>query len=262
MNNFRIVKEYIKYYLRAKTKHSVHSPFIFEFVTKVLKNGTGTNELLREIEKLRRDLLASEKVISVLDFGASSESARTYTRKVSEIVKCSAKKKKYAGLLYNIISYYNLKNILELGTSAGISSMYLAAASPCGKVITLEGCPETAALAGENFNRLKFTNIIQATGSFDEILPGIIKQQSMVDCVFFDGNHKEIATLKYFEECLPYINNNSIFIFDDINWSEGMKRAWNNIKEHSSVTVTVDLFFLGIVFFRKELSKENFVIRY
>lgn len=197
-----------------------------------------------------------------MDFGTAKDGAKTYTRLAGDIVKHSAKSRKYAGVLYKIIKYYGLKNILELGTSAGISAMYMAAVSPETSVITLEGCPETAAFAAENFGAAGFKNITQFTGDFDDILPGILDKYSPFDCIFFDGNHQEQATLRYFEQCLPHINNNSVFIFDDINWSDGMKRAWHNIKQHPSVTVTVDLFFMGIVFFRKELSRENFVIRY
>ena len=104
-------------------------------------------------------------------------------------------------------------------------------------------------------------NIQQRIGNIDDLLPEIIQQQTF-DCVFFDGNHTEEATNRYFELCLKSIKNESVFIFDDINWSDGMKNAWNNIKQHNSVRVTIDLFFMGIVFFRKELSKEDFVIRF
>jgi len=262
MNKYRFIKDYIKYYFRAKTKYSIHSPFVFEFITKVLEQKTLRNEQLTGIEKLRKDLLVSSNEINVIDFGAGAGSTQTKVRKVSDITRNSAKSKKYANLLYRIIAYYKLRNILELGTSAGISSMYMAAASHEIKLTTIEGCPETAKLAEENFKSLQIKNIHRIIGNFDIVLPDVLKQGNHFDCIFFDGNHKEDATIRYFEQSLPHISNDSIFIFDDINWSEGMKQAWNYIKKHSSVTVTIDLFFLGIVFFRKELSKEDFIIRY
>ena len=70
------------------------------------------------------------------------------------------------------------------------------------------------------------------------------------------------ATLNYFEQCIPYINNNSLFIFVDIHWSEEMEEAWEEIKKNKNVTLTVDLFQLGLVYFHKELTKQDFVIRF
>ena len=140
--------------------------------------------------------------------------------------------------------------------------MYLAAPSCVNRLVTIEGCPETAKLAEGNFKKINIKNIKQIIGNFDDVLPETLKQYSNPDFIFFDGNHTEEATLRYFRQCFPFISNESIFIFDDINWSQGMKNAWNKIKDHHSVKVTIDLFFIGIIFFRKELSKENFVIRF
>jgi predicted O-methyltransferase YrrM len=259
MNRSRFIKDYIRYYFRAKTKYAIHSPFVFEFVTKVLNQKKVNNEQIENIEKIRRELLHSSKEINVVDFGAGSYSQQTNLRKVKEIVKSSSKSRKQANLLYRITNYYKLNDVMELGTSLGISSMYLATVG--GNVVTIEGCPETAMLAEENFTRLGFKNIQQRIGNIDNLLPEIVKQQTF-DCVFFDGNHTEEATIRYFELCLKSIMNESVFIFDDINWSEGMKKAWSNIRQHNSVSVTINLYFMGIVFFRKELSKEDFIIRF
>jgi len=220
------------------------------------------DELTDETEKLRKELLSISDEITIRDFGAGAANNAESTKKVKDIVKNSAKSRKYASLLYRIFRYYNVRKALELGTSAGISSMYMASAMPHGRLITVEGSPEIAKLALENFNRIGFKNISQVVGNFDDVLKEILQKEQSFDCVFFDGNHREEATLRYFEQCLPFVHNDTVFIFDDINWSGEMKRAWQNIKEHSSVRVTIDLYFLGIVFFRKELSKENFVIRF
>ena len=261
MNKYEFVKNYFKYYFKANTKHSIHSPFVFEFVTKVLESKIDAVEKLKEVENLRKDLLSSSQELNIIDLGANNIQNSCYRKRVRAIVKNSAKSKKYARLLYKIAKFYKLNNILELGTSAGFSSMYFAAAGH-NNVITVEGSPETAGLAAENFAKLNFKNIQVIKGNFDDVLPNILKNTESFDCVFFDGNHKEEATLNYFEQCLHHINNDTVFIFDDINWSEGMQKAWHNIMQHTSVKVTIDLYFLGIVFFRKELSKENFVIRY
>jgi predicted O-methyltransferase YrrM len=260
MNKNRFIRDYINYYFKAKTKYSIHSPFVFEFVTKVLNQKKVKNEKIDSIEKRRKELLYSPDVINVLDFGAGSNSIQTKQRKIKDIVKNSSKNRKFANLLYRIIDYYKLNNILELGTSAGISSMYMASSGH--NVFTIEGCTETAKLAEENFSKSGLKNIQLKIGNIDNLLPGILKNQQSFDCVFFDGNHTEEATNRYFEQCLRSVKNETVFIFDDINWSDGMKNAWHHIKQHESVRVTIDLFFLGIVFFRKELSKEDFLIRF
>jgi len=261
MNKYIIIKDYINYYFKAKTKYSVHSPFVFEFITKVLNLKAVKNERIINIENLRKTLLSSSKEINIFDLGAGSSNGKTQKYKVCDIAKNSAKSRKYARLLYRIVDHYKFNTILELGTSAGISSMYLSAVPSVKSLTTIEGCPETAKLAEENFNKLDYKNIKQIIGNFDIVLPEILKQNKF-DFIFFDGNHREDATLRYFEQCLKAINNETVFVFDDINWSEGMKNAWKQIKKHPSVRISIDLFFLGIVFFRKELSKEDFVIRF
>ncbi|NTW32606.1 MAG: SAM-dependent methyltransferase [Bacteroidetes bacterium] len=262
MKRFTIIKDYISYYLKAKTKHAIHSPFVFEFVTKVLNKKTVVNENILKIEKLRKELLSSVKEINVKDFGVGSSFAKSSMREVSNIVRTSAKSKKYANLFFRIADYYKFLKILELGTSTGISSMYMASASPEIKLFTIEGCPEIAALAAENIKKIGLNNINQIIGNFDDVLIQVLDKEKYFDCIFFDGNHSKDATIRYFEQCLPYIGNNTFFIFDDINWSEGMKEAWSYIIKHPSVKVTIDLYFIGIVTFRKELSKEDFIIRF
>jgi predicted O-methyltransferase YrrM len=261
MNRGSIIGDYINYYFRSRTKYSVHSPFVFEFITTVLDHKKVANDKVLKIESLRKELLSFHKEIEVKDFGAGSSLKNTHKKKVSDIVRHSAKSRKYANLLYRIEDHYQIRNVLELGTSAGLTSLYLAAPSCVDHVLTLEGCPETAKLAEENFKRMNAANLRVINGNFDDLLSEVLAE-SRFDLIFFDGNHTEEATIRYFEQCLPAATNDSIFIFDDINWSDGMKNAWNRIKENPAVTVTVDLFFLGIVFFRKELSKEDFVIRF
>jgi len=129
-------------------------------------------------------------------------------------------------------------------------------------VITIEGCPQTAAVAGRNFKDLGIRNIELQVGNFDELLPDLIGTKPKLDFVYIDGNHRKDATLNYFNWCLPKVHENSLLIFDDIYWSEGMKEAWAQIKQHPEVTVTVDLFWIGLVFFKKGQAKEHFKIRY
>ncbi|MFM7823858.1 MAG: O-methyltransferase, partial [Bacteroidota bacterium] len=152
-------------------------------------------------------------------------------------------------------------NILELGTSLGISTMYLSAANPSAKVITVEGCPKTAAHARDNFSKLGLENIESLVGDFDDQLPSVLNRTNSLGLVYIDGNHTYEATVRYFHTLLPKCGNETCIIFDDIHWSAGMENAWKEISNNSRVTMSVDLFYFGIVFFDSRLSKEHFKIR-
>lgn len=252
---------YLDYRLRSQTRFNIHSPFVFELVTKVI-NDKKNYLCYAKIEKLRRQLLADERAISVLDLGAGGKTGANDIRKIKTICRKAEKNRKYGQLLFRLVQHFRPETILELGTSLGITTMYLSEGNPKAKVITVEGCPQTLAAAQENFSRYGARNIETVNGNFDVVLAGIAQQNDPLGLVFFDGNHRKAPTLEYFNTCLRHSHNNSVFIFDDINWSEEMQEAWKEIKRHPSVTACVDLFFLGIVFFRKELSKEEFLIRF
>ena len=129
-----------------------------------------------------------------------------------------------------------------------------------GKVTSLEGCANTASIAENQFKKLGISNIELIVAPFDVSLKKVVSNKAF-DLVYFDGNHTKEATLNYFEVCLETVHNESVFIFDDINWSEEMNACWEKIKEHPKVTVTLDTFFWGIVFFRKEQAIEHFTVR-
>ena len=131
-----------------------------------------------------------------------------------------------------------------------------------GHIYSFEGCPETIKIAKKNLAYLDINNVSIIEGDFKLTLENKLKKIKSVDFVFIDGNHQEKATIQYFDLILNYSHNDTIFIFDDIYWSKGMENAWNHIKNHEKSTVTIDLFFVGIVFIKKELSKENFKIRF
>lgn len=249
---------YLLYFLRSGNEHSVHSPFVFELVTKVVYNDKDYYGY-RNVEDLRRELLDSEKVIHCQEIGADSGSK---TRSVADLAKKVAKQPKYGRLLFRLCDHFQPSEILELGTSMGLSTAYLALANSRSKIISIEGCEEVARQAEENFKKLELKNVHQRLGNFDNVLPEVLKEISNLDMVFFDGNHRKEPTLSYFQQCLAKANENSVFIFDDIYWSSEMKEAWEEIKKNEQVRVTIDLYSIGIVFFRKEQAKEHFVIRF
>ncbi|HFC01093.1 MAG TPA: class I SAM-dependent methyltransferase, partial [Phaeodactylibacter sp.] len=163
--------------------------------------------------------------------------------------------------LFRLVNFYKPKTMLELGTSLGISTLYQASASLNANFITLEGDPEIAKLARFHFEKFKIKNITLVEGQFDHTLLPALQRLKSLDYIFIDGNHRMQPTLSYFEEALKFAHNESVFVFDDIHWSEEMEAAWEKIKAHPQVRISIDLFHMGIVFFRKEKrEKEHFVL--
>jgi predicted O-methyltransferase YrrM len=256
---FRII-EYIKYFLKAGSAYSIHAPFTYDFYTRVIRSGHKFPENLREIEKHRSVLLRSKDSIQVTDFG-TGEMKEKNIRKISKIVRSYANNKRDAFLLYRIIQYFRPSTILELGTSVGLTTLYFAKANSDASIYTIEGCPETAHLARQNFDSFGL-NINLLVGKIDDVLPDLLNKEISLDLVFFDGNHTMQATLKYFDLCIQNANEKAIFIFDDIYWSHGMKEAWQTIISNDQVTVSIDLYKMGIVFFKKNTAKQHFVLKY
>ena len=261
---FRLGLKYIRYYFTAANGkgHGVHSPYVFELITKVL-NDDRHFYAYDAVESLRTSLLANTTAITIEDFGAGSRVKKTNRRKVSDIAVSALKPKKFGQLLFRIANHYSPSTIVELGTSLGITTAYFASADKKAKVITMEGAKEVAELAVENFKTLELENIEMIRGNFDITLPEAIRKAGNIDLAFVDGNHRYEPTLRYFRQLLPAMHNSSMLIFDDIHWSAEMEKAWEEIKAHDAVTLSIDLFFIGIILFRKENKvKEHFTIRF
>ncbi len=254
-SHLTIAKKYIRYWLTASNKkgHGVHSPFVFNFITQLLNNKK-QQPSFHSIESHRSILLKNKSFIEVEDFGAGSSIIKTNTRRIDKIAASSLKPKKFSQLLYNVVSYYKPNTIIELGTSFGITTSYLATANANAVVHTFEGATKIAEIAQHNFHLQKIENIQLHQGDFSQTLPAFLKQNQAIDFAFIDGNHKKKPTLDYFEKLLSSANENSIFVFDDIHWSAEMERAWEEIKNHPSVTLSIDLFFIGFVFFKKDFK--------
>lgn len=260
MLNLRFAKDYVLHRLKGKTRHGVHSPFVYRLIDRVIYD-FNSKKVYTEVENIRKELLNDARIITVTDLGAGSHVNNNRQKKVGDIARNALKPPKLAQLLYRLTADWQPRNIIELGTCLGTTTVYLQKAAPNAKVYTLEGCPETAKIAAGTFDNGGIA-IGPIVGNFDDTLPGVINDLPELDFVFVDGNHQKDATLKYFEWCLPKVHDNTMLIFDDIYWSEGMKEAWDEIKSHPQVTVTVDLFWIGLVFFRQGQEKEDFLIRY
>ncbi len=252
--------KYLQYLLRAKNGkgHGVHSPFVYDFIQSVLRNKATEEELVlfKRLESRRDALLKDRGFIEMIDLGAGSGKLKHQTRKVSDIASSSLKPKKYARLLYNISKRYGCNQIIELGTSLGITTTYLASADPTSQVYSFEGIPGIARLAEESFRIAGLKNIELIEGNFDHTLPGFLsKHPENFDLIFIDGNHREEPTRRYFEWLLPGAGDHTIFVFDDIHWSREMEAAWTAIKNHPSVLASIDLFFAGVVLISKDFKE-------
>ena len=260
----RLIQKYISWYCTASNSkgHGTHSPFIFSFITKVLNDKTGYADY-NSIELLRKQLCNNHTVLTIEDLGAGSTTGKSNQRTISSIAKHAAKPKKFGQLFFRMVNYYRPRTILELGTSLGITTSYLASGNPAAIVTTMEGAKEVAAVARKNFATAGLQNTSIIEGNFDDTLAQVVQDLGSVDCCFIDGNHRREPTERYFQQLLPITHNDSILIFDDIHWSREMEQAWETIRNHPSVRCSVDLFFIGIVFFREEFhEKQHFCIRF
>ncbi|ASZ14299.1 class I SAM-dependent methyltransferase [Chitinophaga pendula] len=261
-HQYQLAKKYLHYYFTAGNRHDVHSPFVYSLVEEVLRNRKSRPEYV-SIEQLRKQLLASDATLQVTDLGAGSLVSAGNERKISDITRHAAKPAKFGQLFYRLVEYFQPQYLLELGTSMGMSTAYMASARPESEVITIEGCPNIAAQAGRNFERLHLQNVRQVVGNFDTVLPEVLATVPQLDWVYIDGNHRSGPTVEYFRQCLPKATEYSVFIFDDIHWTPDMEAAWHTIQQEPAVTLTIDLFFIGLVFFRKEPKvKQHFVLKY
>ncbi|MEO8406300.1 MAG: class I SAM-dependent methyltransferase [Chitinophagaceae bacterium] len=260
----QLTSKYLRYYLSASNSkgHGMHSPFVFDFITKILNDKTAY-PAYDQVEQLRHTLLNDTRSITVKDFGAGSAVDKSNQRTIASIAKNAAKPKKYGQLLYRMVQKYKPATLVELGTSLGITSSYLGLADRNKKLITMEGSPAIAEIARQNFNQLQLNNVELIEGDFRDTLPGIVAGLPSVDFVFIDGNHRRLPTEQYFDLLVKKINNDSILVFDDIHWSKEMEEAWETIKSNKAVRCSIDLFFIGIVFFREEFKeKRDFAIRF
>ncbi len=260
----QLATKYLRYFFTASNGkgHGIHSPFVFEFVKFVL-NDKKQYPCYTKIESLRSRLLKDNAVITVEDFGAGSATIKTNKRMVSRIAATSLKSRKFSQLLFRIVQYYKPKNIIELGTSLGTSTAYLASGNDAAKVFTFEGAAAIAAIAQDNFEKLGFKHIELVLGNFDKTFSSNLPKASPVYMAFVDGNHRKIPTLEYFEQILSVAHSSAIIIMDDIHWSCEMEEAWVSIQQHHNVTLTIDLFFIGLVFINPAFKvKQHFKIRF
>ncbi|WP_298155629.1 class I SAM-dependent methyltransferase [Flavobacterium sp.] len=254
------LRAYMRFLWESKNEHGVHSPFVFSLVTKCFYDRNKLAEYAL-LERFRNSLRRNQEFIEVTDFGAGSKVFKSNKRKVSKIAETAGISPKRAALLLRVVKYIEPADVLEVGTSLGLGTSALSLGNPAAAITTLEGCPETARVAKQQFEVFGLKNINAVVTDFETYLNEIPRHGRTYQLIYFDGNHTKNATLSYFESLLHTAANDSVWIFDDIHWSADMEAAWEAIKKHPEVTVTIDTFQWGFVFFRREQQKEHFVIR-
>ncbi len=256
------IQSYLQFLIRSSNQHGVHSPFVYGLVTRCFYDRKKHSEYT-VLKKYRKSLLSNTNSISVTDFGAGSKVFKSNKRSIAAIAKNAGISPKRAALLFRITHYFKPNNILEIGTSLGLATSALHLGNPEAKLMSLEGCRATLAVSEQQFlqSGCKLENISFVNTEFTEFLKSPAVATQKFDLIYFDGNHSKEATLTYFNLLLPTITNDTAWILDDIYWSPGMAEAWQEIKNHKSVTISIDTFQWGLVFFRKEQQKEHFTIR-
>jgi len=258
----KIILKYINYRLTSYTEHDLHSPFLFNFYMELIKNDHPFGDF-EELKAIRTQLESDNTKITISDFGAGSKKLDTNTRIIKQIAKHGIAQKKQAEFLYRLLNKFKPKNSVELGTSIGLTSLYLSKALPKSSVYSIEGCPNLFDFSNELFKKVDVTNITTINDNFNSAFPNLLSKIDSLDFLYVDGNHAYEPTMSYFKAALNKKNTNSIFVFDDIYWSDGMQKAWKEICANKEVTLSLDLFKFGIVFFKTEnKQKEHFVLKF
>jgi len=260
MSHLWRVRQYANHLVKAKNLHGIHSPFVYQLLNEVVYDKTRYSEY-EIVENSRKELLLRTDKIEITDLGAGSTINISNRRKVADIAKNSAKAGKWGQLLFRLAKHFQPPTMIELGASLGIGTLYQSLGNPTKKLTTFEGCPNAAAIARQQFLKANiYAKIIE--GNFDDTLPIYLSSIEKLDWVFVDGNHRKEPTVRYFNQCLEKCHTDSVLLFDDIYWSKEMAEAWETIKQHPRVSVTLDLFQVGIVFLREAQKKQDFRIRY
>jgi predicted O-methyltransferase YrrM len=260
----RLAVNWFNYFIHASNGrgHGIHSPFVYDLVREVLIDQRLFNSF-EKIEQVKKALLADNRTIPVNDLGARGKTSVCIEKKISSIARKSVSTQKFGRLLFRLAKYYQARNIIELGSSFGISTAYLASAESLSKVVTMEGSEAIAAIAHETFHRIGINNIQQVNGNFDLNLGKVIAENPPADLVFLDGNHCKKPVLDYFEQFTNKLSPSALIVIHDIHWSRDMEEAWSIIQGHPKVKLSIDIFSAGLIFFRDEFQvKQKFLIRF
>jgi len=261
MNVAHELFHFLKHKIQAINRHGLHSPFVYDLNTRVLNRNKNFNCFMH-LEQIRKALLLDHSEVIVEDFGAGSRKSNYPKRTVSSIAKQALAPANQAQALFKIVEHFKPKTILELGTSLGLTTCYLAEANKKSTVYTIEGSSKIAERANETFHSRELQNIKLLVGNFDHVLPDLLKELETIDFAYIDGNHRYDATKRYVEWILERSNDQSIIILDDIYWSKDMTKAWEELKADKRFSMSLDYYHFGLLFLQKRMTKEDFKLYY
>lgn len=245
----------IRWYVAAGTRYDVHSPRLVEFIREVYRDDRHY-QAFDQIRNVRNYWRERDGNVRLQSLGAPSKTTSKAERSVRSLVATNAIDDDCGRFLFRLALWLRAGNIIEFGTNAGISTLYLHAADTRATLHTIEGNADVAALAQETFRTAGTGPGITAYVSlFDAWLranEGLLMQtmkEQPLDLFFCDGDHRYQPTLDYVRQLLPLAGPKSVFVIADIHWSEGMERAWEELKSFPEVTASVDVYHFGLLFF-------------
>jgi len=253
------VNQYLKHLFKSFHLHGIHSPFVFEFEKKCLRDSSYYQDYER-LSRFRESVKNTPTVLQIQDHGAGSQVFKSNTRNTADILKHNSSSVKMSRLLYRVVRYFKPQQVLELGTSLGIATHAMATAAPDAQIKSIEGSAAIADFTSNHLENHQVDNVCITTNTFDDFLDKLLKETNshQYDLVYLDGHHDGAATIVYFERLLAYSHNDTVFILDDIYWSRDMTAAWNKLCKHSKVSASVDIFEIGFLFLRKEQPQQRF----
>lgn len=248
-------RAFLRFYWSAVTRYQLHSPFVFGLANAVLEDRRWYYAF-RDVEQLRERMLSGDEVIEVEDFGAGRSRGQK-RRSLRHIVRQAGSDARQGRRLFRLAQWLAPKTMLELGSSVGISTMYLASGARNARFLSLEGCPQTAEVARANLSWLRLGQAEIRTGTFEQTLLPALQSLQSVDLVYLDGNHRLEPTLQYFETCLQFAGTHTVFVLDDIHWSPEMYTAWQRIRQHQRVTLSIDFFDFALAFVNPDFREKQ-----
>ncbi len=252
---------FVRHLWKSKGPHGVHSPFVYNLITRVLPSARETRGVLKDVEQYRAELLNDSREITVVDFGAGSRRMNSSRRSVAEIARYASSPRAQTRALFSLVREFSPQRILELGTSLGVGTMAMSKGFPDAEIMTIEGDPAIAEIARSGFEKWGVASVQQFTGTFEDQLPRVIESRSQIDFCVMDGNHRYEPTICYFNHILPILSENAVVFIDDIHWSAEMEKAWNELASRAEVSLSIDFFHFGLLFLSRRLTREGFVLR-
>lgn len=271
---------FLKHRLTAwnTTGEGIHSPYLFELVRFILRD-ENPYYCFADIERRRDYLLRCEDELEVVDYGSQgSPEGKRLTRRVSDIAKTHLESAAVAQVLFRLVNWIGQQEkhpleILELGTSFGITTAYLASPDSRNTVTTFEGSGEVLKIAQGVWRALKMENIRWEEGPIDKTLFNYVRTSDhahadadktdarWLDIAYLDANHTYEATMRYAALLLPLLPEKGVMVLDDIHYSEEMEQAWEELKADPRVTTSMDLYHIGLLFVDPHYLKRHYKIR-